>query len=477
MVRKPRNSNAEQEAQLHKLANDLQAQAQGPEPLSQEVVEAEQKQERDEQRQRKKNRRKRRHLPPVQLEKRTEVLEPQDKFCPTTGQPRPRIGQEVTTEYEFEPAKLIIKETVRPKYGECGKDCCSGVTVAPLPPRLLPQSKLGLGLAVFLLLSRFDDHIAYYTLERNFRERLGVVISRQQMVQWVEKIAHLLLAIYWAIWEELKSGNYLQVDETPVKVLDPEVRGKAATGYLWFYSAPQGDVRLEFCGGRGRDGPAARLEGFEGTIQSDGYTVYESLRRGSGGRLKRIGCLGHARRRFYKALQESLQDGLWFILKIRELYRIEDSLREASFEERRRVRLARTPAIWREMKHRAEQLRKDPRVLPASTLGKAARYFLKEYTAMVGYLRDGRFEMDNNLVENDVRPSALGRRRWLFIGHPDAGWRSAVIYTIIQSCRRRDINPQEYLTDGLRRLPSMNAAEVKELTPSRWKPVQPAATP
>ncbi len=93
------------------------------------------------------------------------------------------------------------------------------------------------------------------------------------------------------------------------------------------------------------------------------------------------------------------------------------------------------------------------------------------------YLRDGRFEMDNNLVENDVRPSAVGRRRWLFIGHPDAGWRSAVIYTIIQSCRRRDINPQEYLTDGLRRLPSMNAAEVKELTPSRWKPVQPAATP
>ncbi len=195
-----------------------------------------------------------------------------------------------------------------------------------------------------------------------------------------------------------------------------------------------------------------------------------------GGRLKRMGCLGHARRRFYKALRNHSRRALVYP-EIRELYRIEDSLREASFEERRRVRLARTPAIWREMKHRAEQLRKDPRVLPASTLGKAARYFLKEYTAMVGYLRDGRFEMDNNLVENDVRPSAVGRRRWLFIGHPDAGWRSAVIYTIIQSCRRRDINPQEYLTDGLRRLPSMNAAEVKELTPSRWKPVQPAATP
>jgi hypothetical protein len=271
----------------------------------------------------------------------------------------------------------------------------------------------------------------------------------------------------------MKAGDYLQVDETPVKVLDPEVKGKAATGYLWFYSAPRGDVLLEFCDGRGRDGPATKLEGFEGTIQSDGYNVYESLRRRSGGRLKRIGCLGHARRRFYKALQEALPEGLWFILKIRQLYRIEDSLREAPVEQRHRERLARAPAIWREMKQRAEQLKRDPRVLPASTLGKAVRYFLKEYTAMVGYLRDGQFELDNNLVENDVRPSAVGRRRWLFIGHPDAGWRSAVIYTIIQSCRRRGINPQEYLTDVLRRLPSMTSAQAKELTPSKWTPLPP----
>jgi transposase len=104
-------------------------------------------------------------------------------------------------------------------------------------------------------------------------------------------------------------------------------------------------------------------------------------------------------------------------------------------------------------------------VLPGSTLGKAVRYFLKEYTAMVGYLHDGRFEIDNILVENDVRPSAVGRKRWLFIGHPQAGWRSAVIYTIIQSCRRRGINPQEYLTDVLQRLPSMMASQVRDLTP------------
>jgi transposase len=107
---------------------------------------------------------------------------------------------------------------------------------------LLPQSKLGPGLAVHLLLSRFDDHLSYYTLERIFRERHGVTIPRQQMVQWVEKIAFLLLAIYHLIWKEMEAGDYLQADETPVKVLDPEVKGKAATGYLWFYSVPGGDV-------------------------------------------------------------------------------------------------------------------------------------------------------------------------------------------------------------------------------------------
>jgi hypothetical protein len=290
------------------------------------------------------------------------------------------------------------------------------------------------------------------------------------MVQWVEKIAHLLLAIYWLIWEELKASGYLQVDETPVRVLDPEVKGKAARGYLWFYSNPQGDVFLEFCGGRGRDGPEKRLEGFQGTIQSDGYAVYNSLRRQRPRKLKRIGCLSHSRRKFYKALLESCSQALWFIAQIRQLYRIEDALRDCTPEQRHRGRLQKAPPIWLTMKRRAQRIKADPGLLPGSTLGKAINYFLNEYTPMVGYLCDGRFEIDNNLVENDVRPSAVGRKRWLFIGHPEAGWRSAVIYTIIQSCRRHGLNTQEYLTDILRRLPSMTTSQVKDLLPSRWKP-------
>ena len=461
--------NAEQEEQLRQLAGDVQEQNQRPPPLSQDLLEEAVAQERAEQRQRAKERR-RRHLPPVELEKQQVVLEPPDKLCPRSGKPRTEIGREVTTEYDYLPAKLIIREIVRPKYGRCGQPCCQGVSIAPLPPRLVPQSKLGLGLAVHLLLSRFDDHVSYYTLERIFLERFGALIPRQQMVQWVEKVAHLLLAIYWLIGEELTAGDYLQIDESPVKVLDPEVKGKAAQGYLWFYSRPGGYVFLEFHQSRGRDGPRERLRGFRGTMQTDGYELYDALRKEQPRALKRIGCASHARRKFYKALLESCSQALWFIGQMRQLYRLERELKDCSPEERRKGRLQKAPAIWLAMKRRAEAIRADPRVLPKSTLGNAVRYLLNEYTALVGYLRDGRFEIDSNLVENDVRPSAVGKKRWLFIGHPYAGWRSAVIYTLIQSCRRYGINPQEYLTDVLERLPSMTSGQVRELLPANWKP-------
>jgi len=461
--------NPEQEAQLQQVAGDLQEHTQRPPPVSQEVLEPDLPQQ-DKVKLQRELRRRRHPLPAVQLEVQRVVLEPADKVCGACQETGRKIGEEVTTEYEYIAAKLVCKETVRPKYAHPCACAATAVSIAPLPPRLVPQSKLGLGLAVYILLSRFDDHIAYYTLERIFRERHGVVLPRQQMVQWVEKIAFLLRGIYQGIWEELQATGYLQIDETPVKVLDPEVKGKAATGYLWFYSHPKGDVFLEFCEGRGREGPDQRLADFKGTMQTDAYGVYESLRRQRSSVLKRLGCLAHVRRKWYKAAEESCVEAIWFIAQIRQLYLIEDETRDMIADERKAVRRQKAPALWRAMKRRALELRAQPRFLPQSSLGKAVNYFLREYTAVVGYLRDGQFQIDNNLVENDVRPSVVGRKRWLFIGHPDAGWRSAVIYTIIHSCRRRGITPQEYLTDVLRRLPAMKNHEVKDILPSRWKP-------
>jgi transposase len=458
---KAEHLSAGQQAQLAQLAKDLQEEAQKPPPLSQEVLE----EERRDQRRRQAQRRPPRHPLPAVLETETVTLQPPHTLCPHCGAPQQKIGEEVSEETELIPAKLIRRRTVRPKYAcRCGQ---AGVTIAPLPPRLLPQSQLGLGLAVHIVLARYDDHLSFYTLERIFRERHAVEIPRQQMVQWVEHIAGWLRPIYDAMWETMKAGGYLQIDETPVKVLDPEVQGKAAQGYLWFFAAPRGDVILEFSRSRGQQVPRQRLGGFHGTIQTDAYEVYQALER-KDATLERIGCLAHARRGFYQALKESVGEAVWFIAQIRQLYRLEDQIRQLSPAERYRLRQEQAPSLWEAMKKHAQELQ--PQLLPKSTLGKAVNYFLNEYDALRGYFTNGCFEIDNNLVENDIRPMAVGRRRWLFIGHPQAGWRSAVIYSILISCRRRGLNPQEYLTDVLARLPSAKITQIQELLPAHWKP-------
>jgi hypothetical protein len=179
---------------------------------------------------------------------------------------------------------------VRPKYAyRCGE---SGVAIAPLPPRLVPQSRLGLGLAVHLILARYDDHLSFYRLEQQFRERHGIVIPRQQMVKWATHIATWLRPIYDAMWKAMFKSGYLQIDETPVKVLDPDVQGKAARGYLWFYAEPGGDVILEFDRSRGLTPVRNRPEGFVGSLRRRGINpedyLSDVLRRLPGQKINQI---------------------------------------------------------------------------------------------------------------------------------------------------------------------------------------------
>jgi transposase len=448
----------EQEEQLKQLNQDLQDEALRPAPVSDQILENEDRASR------RRRQRKRRPLP-EHLETETVILEPEVTICPCCGKPLHKIGEEVSEEIDMIPAKFIRRRTIRPKYAcSCGE---AGVQIASMPSRLIPQSRLGLGLGVHIVLTRFDDHLSYYRLEQQFRERHGIIIPRQQMVQWVHPIAELLRPVYNKMWQHMLTGGYLQVDETPVGVMDPDVEGKAARGYLWFYAVPGGDVVLDFHRSRGLFPVQQRLKDFVGTIQTDAYEVYQSLERKES-RIERIGCLAHARRRFYAALKENLPDSVWFINQIRLLYKIENHLRELHASERYDFRQQNAPAIWQSLKEKAEELK--PKYLPKSTMGKAISYFIDEYDALTGYLRDARFQIDNNLVENAIRPTAVGRKRWLFIGHPAAGWRSAVIYSILVSCRRRGIDPEDYLTDVLRRLPEQKINQIDQLLPANWKP-------
>ena len=457
----------EQEEQLAQIMEDLEEQGQREPPASQDVLVDEDEPPTDPAG--KKRRRRKRHPTPAHLEVQEVILEPEGLCdCPNCKQRPAWMRDLITEEFDFVPAKFILRRYVRRQYGSCQCGHFS-IQVPPLPPRLLPQSKLGVGLAVHILLTRFDDHVAYYTLERIFSERHGMRISRQQMVQWVELIAESLQFLCERMFEGMLAHGYLQVDETPVKVLDPEIKAKAGRGYLWFYSIPGGEVFLDFQTTRGQSPVRERLKGFSGIIQTDAYEVYNAVAK-KAPQVKRIGCAAHSRRRFHVASRQGLTEAIWFIGHFRRLYNIEDDAREAQLDPEQRHALRQEKdalSIWASMKKRAEELQ--PGLLPKSTMGKAVNYFLKEYDVLIAYLGDGRLEIDNNLVENNVRPTCVGKKRWLFIGHPNAGWRSAVIYTLIITCRRLQINPQEYLTSVLNNLSSITTLNADDWLPARWK--------
>jgi len=405
------------------------------------------------------------------LETVTERLEPAEKLCPHCGQPKGEIGCEKTERFEYVPAKIIRHEILRPKLAcRCGQGT---VSIAPLPPAVIDQGQPGAGLVAHVLLSKYDDHLPLYRQQQQFA-RLGVNFSRQNLCDWVAKGAEWLQPIVREMKRELLGGDYLQVDETPVRVLDPEVQGRCATGWLWVAGQPQGDVIFEFHPGRGKDYAAHLLDGFQGHLQRDGYAVYGALARASPGLIP-VGCWSHARRKFVEALDERPEQAGDLVTEIRKLYLIEQRAREEGLspEPRRQLRAELAAPILAAFKPRLEQLL--PGCLPQSPLGKAIRYALAEWEPLTRYLQDGRLEIDNNLTENAIRPSAVGKKNWLFIGHPEAGWRSAVIYSVIVSCRRRGIDPWEYVRDVLARLPGMKQSELPTLLPRCWKPLAAAS--
>jgi transposase len=400
------------------------------------------------------------------LETVTERIEPQERVCAHCGQTKCEIGCERSERFEYVPARVIRHEILRPKLAcPCG---AGGVSIAPLPPQVVDQGQAGASLVAQVILGKYADHLPLYRQQQQF-ERLGLNFPRQTLCDWVERGAAWLQAIVREMKRELLAGDYLQVDETPVKVMDPEVQGRCATGYLWVAGQPGGDVIFEFQPGRGREYAEQLLGDFQGYLQRDGYGVYSSLAKGDDG-LIGVGCWAHARRKFVEAMEERPQEAGVIVTELRKLYLIERHARDERLEPEQRMRLRTelSAPILTALKPQLEALL--PGSLPQSPLGKAIKSTLSEWKPLTRYLENGRLEIDNNLTENAIRPSAVGKKNWLFIGHPEAGWRSAVIYSVIVSCRRRGIEPWEYLRDVLQRLPGMKQSEVPTLLPRCWKP-------
>nr|WP_206171080.1 IS66 family transposase [Phragmitibacter flavus] len=388
---------------------------------------------------------------PQNLPAEEEVIDPVE----VTAEPEQwrQIGEEVTEQLDYQPAKFFRRRLIRRKYVRRDAPLLPPV-IAPLNT-LQERSIAAPGLLAQIIVGKYCDHLPLYRQEQIFARRHGVHIPRQSMARWMGLATDWLQLIYADIKKGVLAGSYVQIDETPIEYLSPG-HDQTRQGYLWACNKPGGDVFFEWATSRA----AACLDNiipvdFTGKVQCDSYGAYPAFAGSRAGQIELAGCWAHVRRKFYDAKEQAPQHAGFILLQIKHLYRIERKLRgqQAGPRLRQAVRASQSRMIVERIGKVLTKLKERRRHLPKSNMGKAINYALKQWPQLIKYLEDGRVEIDNNLVENSIRPTAIGKKNWLFIGEAEAGQRGAILYTVIESCRARGIDPFEYLRDIFTRLP------------------------
>ena len=400
------------------------------------------------------------HLPVIE-----EVLDPDCvRACPDAWR---CIGEEISERLDYEPGRVFRRRVIRRKYvRRAAPEQVPGI--AQLPAQPIERGIPAPGLLAQITVAKFCDHLPLYRQEQIFGTRHGVWLSRQSMARWMEQSAFWLQAIYRQMHQQMMQSGYLKVDETPVRYLAPGT-GRAQQGYLWTYQAPNGDTLYDWHASRAHGCLEKMIPPeFEGYLHCDGYSAYRTFAQ-KRENIVLAGCWAHARRKFIEA--RSTAKDAWLVLdKIQQLYRIENELREsvASCEERLHARQRRSLPILVLLRATLETMLRENAHLPQSAMGKAIRYTLELWECLQVYTEHGMIEIDNNLVENAIRPTALGKKNWLFFGREETGWRSAVIYSILVSCKNHGVEPFGYLKEIFQILHNAKEHEVSQLLPSAW---------
>ena len=390
-----------------------------------------------------------------------EIIEPEEVTADPTA--FKRIGEEVFEQLDFTPAQFFRHRTIRPKYIQINNRQMAPV-IAPAPKRIIEQSIASSALLLHILLCKYCMHTPLYRQAQDFKRRFGVEINFRTMSGWMFQLAQMLAQIYEALRAEVRQHTYLQIDETPVRYIHPG-NGKCQQGYLWVYNVPHDQVLFEWHTSRGHECMETTMEGFEGHVQSDGYSAYETFRK-KNPEIALVCCWAHARRKFHEAQNESTF-AVRMVEEIANLYRVEKTLREHPALDRRTMRQKESVPVLNRMhlELKNEQLKH----LPQSLTRKAIDYALARWDKLNVYTEHSALEIDNNLVENAIRPTAVGKKNWLFFGGPNGGQTSAIFYSLIGSCTALGLNPEEYLREVFAALPTMTNQTAKEWTPRAWK--------
>jgi len=403
---------------------------------------------------------------PEHLRREEIILEPD-----SIPQGAKRIGEEVTEELEYQPGELYVNRYVRPKYASpAAEDGKTSILIAPTPVRPLEKAIAGPGLLAQVVIDKYADHLPLHRQMQRF-ERSKVSIAYSTLTGWVSGTCALIAPLYEALKEQILASGYIHADETTIKVLDKDKKGKTHQGYFWVYNNSPGKlVFFDYQPGRDQSAPAGILKEYRGYLQTDGYVAYDGFEERE--EITQLHCMAHARRKFVEARANDKDRSEHVLGQMQVLYGIERQCRDEqlSYEQRRKLRQQEAVPILEELgRWMKEQY---VQILPKSAIGEALAYSIKRWDKLSLYTTDGMLCIDNNPVENSIRPVALGRKNYLFCGSHEAAQRTAMLYSLLGTCKMHGINPTDWLTDVLRRIPSHPINRITELLPQNWKPRQ-----
>lgn len=408
--------------------------------------------------------RKRRTLPEGTVVKRIEHP-PVETSCTVCGSDLVQLREEVTKIITFIPAHFELEEHARPVMAcACCRESAPVTTPLPCGIQLIPRSPVGVGLLTSILISKYQDHLPLYRQEEMFA-RLGYEVPRKRMCEWLGALAELCQPLYKAMKREIVAENYLQADETTIKIQDNETTGKCHTGYFWGLSPPGKKlVYFHYADSRAGEVPRAVLSDFKGILQTDLYAGYNEVYVPE--KAARAGCWAHVRRKFIEVQKLAGKDVQVALELIAKLYKAEPKSRETQVVHAARSTIS--AALITQLHGHLTSWSK--RTLPRSPVQKAIQYALTQWQALTLFLTEPHVMLDNNLIENQMRPIALGRKNWLFAGSHEGAMRAAIFFSLINSCRINKLNTWTYFADVLPRLASARSEHLPALLPNTWMP-------
>ena len=411
-----------------------------------------------------------------ELPEHLEVVE--EVIAPEEDTSKMKFVKNIVTEtLDYIPGKLVRKRIIRPLFIEITKSRITKkkkerFVCAELPVRAIEKGIPEAALLAYLFKSKYVDHLPFYRIIEIFKREFNYEISRATLSRWFAKCCKLIKPIFDKVKANILATDYLMVDETRLKVQEGGKTGSCHEGWLWLYEDPRTRLVIyDYRKSRSANGPLEILNNFKGSIQTDGYSGYDKLKK-INRNIKVFYCWAHARRKFVEAYEFDKAGVGEVIEQIGKLYGIEKELRgkNASVEERFETRQAQSKPILQSIKQWC--IENAAKYVPGTPVAKAINYVMKRWAGFSKYSENGSYEIDNNFVENSVRPVAVGRKNYLFAGTHEFAKYTAMMYSLMTCCRRNNVDPQAWLKDVFERVPNHKINKIEELMPNNWKKME-----